>query len=447
VEVDGVAGTVHPHARIEHLQFHPDGSAIYVLRTGHRSCVVVHGKPGPAFEEIGRDVGQRGDLYQVGLPAVDPASGRVCYIGRRAGAWHVVIDGRPGPAYDELGHVVYGEGTYPSGFPRFVGGGHVAFRGRRGKAWFQVLDGTRGPAFEAVGAISCSADGAHFVYPARDHGRWVMVRDGRVVAGTEGTMRAVLGPAGRRVARIVRAGERVREVIDGIGVGAWDEVYYAAFTTDGAHLLTLGCVDGPVDYALGIDGRVLRSQGQGEFEIHHAPGGQWGHVGNRDGEHVMIRGVAGPTFDRVTGLCFSPDGRHWAHEASPDGDRHLVVRDGAPSRLWDLVWEPVFSPDSRRLAYGASLGDRAFLVVDGEVGPSFGWIQGDPVFSAKGAHVAYVARSSRFGGYRVVLDGHAGPLYPRILADRVFVEDDGTVTYHVKAGGRLLRVVQRLSAN
>jgi S1-C subfamily serine protease len=92
---------------------------------------------------------------------------------------------------------------------------------------------------------------------------------------------------------------------------------------------------------------------------------------------AVLDGITGPTYDEVSGLSFSPDGRRFAYSARTrldiNRDEWVAVVDGIPGKGYDKVDREgvVFSADGKRLAYGAQLGGKQFSVADGKPGKAF----------------------------------------------------------------------------
>lgn len=153
-----------------------------------------------------------------------------------------------------------------------------------------------------------------------------------------------------------------------------------------------------------------------------APLGEW---------RAVIDGVAGPVYDRVNGLVFSPDGKHVAYGAMLDsGGRNLwhLVQDGRETLLpYDALshLSPAFSPDGRHLVYVALKGEKTVVVVDGQESEAWDKVGAAiPVFSADGKHMAYTARN--YGEPEsVVLDGKPGPGFEAIPASSLIFSAEG----------------------
>jgi dipeptidyl aminopeptidase/acylaminoacyl peptidase len=118
----------------------------------------------------------------------------------------------------------------------------------------------------------------------------------------------------------------------------------------------------------------------------------------------------GPAFSRTEKHSFSPRGALAYVGHTSDGEAHLMV-DGSRIARTGGISSLTWSPDGNRLAYvvqGRGLYDQV-LVVNGKKLASSERI--DKIrFDAKGRRLAYVVAAE--GGFRVVVDGKLGPLFP-----------------------------------
>src|SRR5664280_3716831 len=83
---------------------------------------------------------------------------------------------------------------------------------------------------------------------------------------------------------------------------------------------------------------------------------------------AVIDGQAGPEFDQLTNIVFSPDGLRAAYAGmavTGNRNRWYAVIDGKKSLDYDSCSNFLFSSDSRHLAYLASNGQKSVVVLDG----------------------------------------------------------------------------------
>lgn len=147
---------------------------------------------------------------------------------------------------------------------------------------------------------------------------------------------------------------------------------------------------------------------------------------------VVVDGVRGKRYDRVSYPKFSPDGKRVAY-AAKSGGRSFVIVDGQPQKL--CAANPVFSPDSKRLACTAgkqTLKSREFYtVLDGKKGKVYEHIS-YLKFSPDSKNIAYVARTGK--KWIVVHDGKEIAHYDTRPFGLNFSPDSNKVFYVVRKG-------------
>ena len=273
VVVDGRAGPRLDAILAGTLRFSADGRrVVYAGEAAHRVHVVADGKLGPAFDGVGRlelspdgarvayaarrgldahvviddTVGPRWSA--VGKLALSPRGGRVAHAGLDRDGWRVVTDGEPGPTVDAVRHLVFrDDGRHLAWIARIGPRDVLALDGAPVAAWptlrtsavsFRpsaapgagpglvhvapadgggervVVDGVPGAVYHEVGTPIWSRDG-RLAYAARRGDDWVLVLDGRELAGGTSIGDPVFSPDGRRLAYLARRGTAVLAVVDG----------------------------------------------------------------------------------------------------------------------------------------------------------------------------------------------------------------------------------------
>lgn len=129
------------------------------------------------------------------------------------------------------------------------------------------------------------------------------------------------------------------------------------------------------------------------------------YVSITDGrQRVVVDGVEGPEYERVSPPEFSPDSQRVGY-TTRTGERMRAVVDGVPSKEYTSILKPgvVFSSDSKHVGYAATYGEQCVVVIDGEESKKYDRYAGDITFSPDGRRRAYVAihKDHEF----VVLDG------------------------------------------
>jgi hypothetical protein len=137
---------------------------------------------------------------------------------------------------------------------------------------------------------------------------------------------------------------------------------------------------------------------------------------------VVIDGKAGPVFDAVDALTFSPDESKFAYRAVK-GNRQCIVVDHQPQPMFDgipIKKNLLFSPDNEHIAYTAYYKekDQCVLVLDGEERKPYKFIE-NVVFSPDSKQYAYAAliqKSGKNEAWRVVRNDQESDVYNKIFS-------------------------------
>ena len=123
-----------------------------------------------------------------------------------------------------------------------------------------------------------------------------------------------------------------------------------------------------------------------------------------------VKAYRGPSRFDWAGKCnvsLSPDLKHVAWLRYSNGDVQVFLDGIAGAKYKEEVRELQFSPDSQRLAYAGKVGEDGWrVVVDGEAGPVYRIVQ-NIVFSPDSKRVGYYAWEK--DGYRAVVNGVEKP--------------------------------------
>jgi hypothetical protein len=311
----------------------------------------------------------------------------------------VAVDGKVGREYPGLlgtGNLLFSPDSK-----------HLAYLGvmrstnQAGQQSCVVRDGMESELYDELlpGGMVFSADSRHLAFAARRNGKWYTVLDGepsRTYDKIAAHSLAFSPDSQRLVYRAEREGKRFLVV-------AGEET----------------CPAGTDDF----DGSCFSPDSQ-RMAIHVLRGGkvQW-----------LVDKVAGPEFDAVGDLSFSPDSRRTIYGGRRGDQWHLVL-DGAESRAYDLIGGSTiqFSPDSHHAVCIARRQGSYRLVSDLQEGPEYDWAGGTLVFSPDSRHTAFVAGRGRKDFAKpdqvfIVVDGREGPPYSEIMGKLAF---DGGRTVH-----------------
>ncbi|PKM89406.1 hypothetical protein CVU83_00090 [Candidatus Falkowbacteria bacterium HGW-Falkowbacteria-2] len=92
----------------------------------------------------------------------------------------------------------------------------------------------------------------------------------------------------------------------------------------------------------------------------------YAYVTKTDGVRVVYNGVAGPKFDSINYMGYSPDGKSFAYTASREY-KQVAVINGIPGKEYDWIFEPrLFTKDSKAFVYKARDGRGDMIVINGQ---------------------------------------------------------------------------------
>ena len=301
-----------------------------------------------------------------------------------------------------------------------------------------------------------------------------------------------VSPDGRRVAYVVKVGNKQAAVVDGIQQKPYDEIKidYSGllFSPDSAKIglfvrensRWFFVIDGKEQrehqpatnpsfhYSeegsrycyvaktldknyLVIDGQVGSKESENIWACTFSRDGKRSAYGVREGkkEFWVVDHVKQKEYGVAGSFTFSPDGRRFAYSAYPDkdwtrrGQRWFMVIDGREEKeYWKIFSRWVFSPDSKRTAYAAEPGTdvrlRPVIVLDGREIKDDSAGFSEPVFSPDSQRVAYMATVYK-KGFMVstpapsydftVVDGKPGQHYDRTSIP-VFSPDSRRFAYY-----------------
>lgn len=351
VVVDGVEGKPFDYISDLSSLFSGDGktvSYIGVRRQGpnQRNALVVNGAEVMEEEYINSSYPKE--------PGNPPA-----YVIKRGEKWHVVLNGKLGPPYDQIGNNII--------FSRDKK--HMLYRASRGRYDFIVMDGVEGKERGSIteNSYAFGPDGKPAYVLLDGRGRWVVIGDIE-----NGPYDYVLGEIkfsedGKRNAFVAERDRQRFVVIDGAEGPKVDDITLdIRFSADGRRYSYAG-KRGSKQYAV-IDG--VAAAYDEISNLLFSPDGKRSSVCVRRGETwlTLVDGVEqGTPGIRINRIIFSPDSRRfagWAQKGAK-GDKQLVVIDGVPGRAYDGIGDLQFTADSRHVICVAERAGKVFVVVDG----------------------------------------------------------------------------------
>ncbi len=161
---------------------------------------------------------------------------------------------------------------------------------------------------------------------------------------------------------------------------------------------------------------------------------------------AVVDGTAGPIFDELDHLTFSPDESRFAYRAVK-GDKQCVVMDHTPQALYDGI--PIkknfgFSPDSQHFAYVAYDKEKkeCVFILDEKEYQHYPFIE-DIVFSPDSKQFAFAARvgkKDKTEFWRVVHNGRESDIYGKIFSI-VFSPDSKQFAFVAMKGSQMALVI------
>ncbi len=356
--------------------------------------------------------------------AVSPNGERLACIVTAVGmkSW-VLCDGQKGPVYDRVG--------LPGAWPAFSSDGerlaYMATRAGRGSV--VVCDDEETPCVD-WGRFAFSPDGKHIAFIGRPTDRTIgMMQDGKLLRARSPMGPPVFSPDSRRLAfrSRPRSGEQC-VVCDEKPGAAYEKVELPAFSADSRQIAYAALRGGTWTVVVGAAARGSYDE---VTDIGFSPDGKVACRTRTGKKWRVVRGDRKePEFDDVSRPVFSRDGKHFAY-AAKEGDEWLVVRDGKKEGTrGKTIDNLVFSPDGARLACVVARDGKESVACDGKEGTAFDkitWVG----FSSDGAHLLYAAALDYGIRSVFVCDGVAGPVHQHVLVPERVGATPGKARYVV----------------
>ena len=458
-----------------------DGSRIgYAGKREDRWSVVVDGAEGPEFEAVSGPLfssdGQHvayvahTEGYTLGLvldgeeapkapglltnPVFSPDGQRFAYV-TEWGNWSsnamVIADGVEGAEYDRVG------------WPLFSADGtSLAYYAKRDGRWTIVVDGEEGPLFKNVLRPVFSPDSRRMAYGARKPDgdkKWVIVVDGAEGREFDAVGMPSFSPDSRHVAYFAKRDKRWRAVVDGEEQSPFREVL------GGDMYSYLGARFGQQGPEQFFGGDALDEEMETRWIPVYTAGGRLFYFTKRDDDWMVVVDGEEHAGHRYVGLVLETrGGEHLVYMAYDDETGYVEIWDGEPLRSHALekgyaVSAMVSSKDGQRVAIAIRKGGFGFSVlgrtkrarrrwiIDGEMGKEYDVPRIETLeFGPDSRHVAYVVERLKIDGMKgekslVVLDGVESRPYDQVAAESVSFTDEGHLTYVVRDGSEVYRVV------
>lgn len=382
----------------------------------------------------------------------------------------MVIDGSLSDSYDKI-----------TWFEFSPDGEHHAFVA--GKPWVLVRDGVEGPAYDAiltpglssnllglspmVAVSQTSKSPWKVAYIARRGEDYVVVHGDQEIARSKLIHSVVQNSNGSRLAYVESFEGQERVVLDGKPQEPVYRVLALSFSPDGHRFAfraqrSLATFQGfPEEVqSLSVDGKKL-AECQEIREFQFSPDSQSLSYVARSGQGSIVTSYAesveptdsGPSYAWISGLTYSPDGKHLAYAATDTVGQDWIVIDRQAYPAPGSAEALRFSPDGTRIAF--QIGSQVFVETlrswgtdrrswptsDGFVG-SYAWSPDGRLVimrhSRIGQNVSGVL--SRAGKESVVVDGVEGKAYDAV-GQPVFSPDGKRMAYWALEGAKAFVVV------
>jgi len=389
-----------PYKKMSLIIYSPDGQKIaYWAAAGEKDAelkamVVVDGKEGPAYDWFGESgpgpLGRDVKKYQ---PVFSLDSSRLAYVALSGKQELVVVDGKEGARYDEIGS-----------FPIFSPDSKkVAYMAKKGGQWLVVVNGVEGKKYERIENLMFSPDGQRIAYIAFRNDSQLVVVNGTEEPEYRMVDRVTFSPDGQHLAYVADIGQKQVLVVDGKESKQYDMINHFVFSPDSRHL-AFSVLDGQKEIVV-VDG-AEKGQHRFVVSLNFSPDSQKIiYTGRDDMDKVdlFINGDKVKTYEEISTWVFSPDGKRMAYWARRNGKNFIVV-DGVEGQAYDLPdylyqakYEPLFSFDGQHLAYVAVKKGKNVVAVDGIESKEYDEILSPVVFdSASKFHCLAINQNELF---------------------------------------------------
>lgn len=296
------------------------------------------------------------------------------------------------------------------------------------------LDGKQvGASYEDVKYVTHSNDEQHLAFIAKRNSKWVMVVDGEERSREYGRMTSLhLSDNGKSFAVGACNEKKCHLVVDNAEIGAdYEDISAPGFSPEGGHHVYFG--KRSKKWIMVLDDK------ESGPEMDECYTWEFSADGKRNAVAALLKrkwtwivdGAPGPSFDVISSIEFSPDGKHFAYTGADEKSgfgKHAthgaLVVDGQIAQTYDGRgfgggWAGVFGPQETMVTGVRSLS------------PDFHGVS-DPQYSSEGKLV-YAARRGE-ADVVVLIDGAAGPSFEDIVSS-VTVTSDGKHNFYVAKRG------------
>ncbi len=302
------------------------------------------------------------------------------------------------------------------------------------------LDGKQvGAAYDEATNLGFSADQEHLIWTAKRGSKWLVVVDGEEKSRPYGKLTApTINANGKHFAVGACEQKRCKLVVDGEETGPeFEDISYPGFSADGAHFVYGGKRD--KQWILLLDGKQIGPEMRDFHSWKFSP--EYSRVAVaalfKDGWTWVVDGVAGPTYEVLSHIGFTRDGKHFAYAGTNSKKAMFGKNKTVGSLVIDGKVEHTY--DGSGFGGGWQGAFATYNIVTGvrDLQPDFYGLS-DPTYAEDGSLI-YAARRGD-NDVVVFFQGEAGPAVEDVVSPIIVTDDGSHLAYVVKRGEQFVQV-------
>jgi hypothetical protein len=302
------------------------------------------------------------------------------------------------------------------------------------------LDGKQvGTTYDEVKFLDFSDDQEHLIWNAKRGSKWQVVVDGEDKTKPYGKLTAAtINANGKHFAVGACEQKRCKLLVDGEETGPeFEDISYPGFSKDGAHYVYGGKRN--KQWVLLLDGKQLGPEMRDFHSWEFSPDYSRVAVAAlfKEGWTWVVDGVAGPSYEVLSQITFTQDGKHFAYGGTNSKSAMFAKNKTAGTLVVDGKVEQTY--EGRGFGGGWQGAFATYQIVTGvrSLQPDFHGLS-DPKYAGDGSLV-YAARK---GDNNVVVffQGQAGPAVEDLVSPIIVTEDGLHLAYVVKRGEQFVLV-------
>jgi len=302
------------------------------------------------------------------------------------------------------------------------------------------LDGKQvGSTYDDVKDIDFSADQEHLIWAAKHGSKWTIVVDGEDKTKAYGKMTSpTINANGKHFAVGACEQKHCKLLVDGEEIGPeFEDISYPAFSKDGVHYVYGGKRN--KEWILLLDGKQLGPEMRDFHSFQFSPDYSRVAVSAlfKNGWTWVVDGVQGPSYEVLSYLAFSRDGKHYAFAGTNSKGAMFSKNKTFGSLVVDGKVEQTY--DGRGFGGGWQGAFATYEIATGvrSLQPDFHGLS-DPTYGGDGSLV-YAARRGD-DDVVVFFQGQAGPKIEDLVSPIIVTEDGLHLAYVAKRGDQFVQV-------